>query len=107
MLRLQYQKELVASHVTIQTKFNYAWGLVKSPMREHQVEGVRLLQGMYYCSRYEDVNLSGSQQKYIVLNLPGDESVCTTWHWDITRWAITKRQRSSTVRHASRELGLL
>ena len=29
----------------MQTKFNYAWGLVKSPLREHQVEGVRLLQG--------------------------------------------------------------
>ena len=46
MLRLQYQKELAQSHVTVQTKFNYAWGLVKSPVREHQVEGVRLLQGM-------------------------------------------------------------
>lgn len=45
VLRLQYQKELAQSHVTVQTKFNYAWGLVKSPLREHQVEGVRLLQG--------------------------------------------------------------
>ena len=45
VLRLQYQKELSQSHVTVQTKFNYAWGLVKSPLREHQVEGVRLLQG--------------------------------------------------------------
>ena len=50
MLRLQYQKELAQSHITVQTKFNYAWGLVKSPVREHQVEGVRLLQGMPpYC----------------------------------------------------------
>nr|VWO94679.1 DNA ligase (EC [Ganoderma boninense] len=47
VLRLQYQKELSQSHVTVQTKFNYAWGLVKSPLREHQVEGVRLLQGAY------------------------------------------------------------
>ncbi|KAI0727529.1 hypothetical protein C8Q72DRAFT_781504 [Fomitopsis betulina] len=47
VLRLQYQRELAQSHVTIQTKFNYAWGLVKSPMREHQVEGVRLLQDIY------------------------------------------------------------
>ncbi|KZT65629.1 mitochondrial fission 1 protein [Daedalea quercina L-15889] len=47
VLRLQYQKELSQSHVTIQTKFNYAWGLVKSPVREHQVEGVRLLQEIY------------------------------------------------------------
>ena len=47
VLRIQYEKELSASHVTTQTKFNYAWGLVKSPQREHQVEGVRLLQGAY------------------------------------------------------------
>ncbi|EGN96596.1 hypothetical protein SERLA73DRAFT_154104 [Serpula lacrymans var. lacrymans S7.3] len=47
VLRLQYQKELVQSHVTIQTQFNYAWGLVKSPLRDHQVEGVRLLQEIY------------------------------------------------------------
>ncbi|EED80915.1 predicted protein [Postia placenta Mad-698-R] len=47
VLRLQYQKELSQSHVTTQTKFNYAWGLVKSPMREHQAEGVRLLQELY------------------------------------------------------------
>lgn len=47
VLRLQYQKELAQAHVTTQTKFNYAWGLVKSPIREHQVEGVRLLQGAY------------------------------------------------------------
>ncbi|KAF5383518.1 hypothetical protein D9615_003595 [Tricholomella constricta] len=47
VLRLQHEKELAQAHVTIQTKFNYAWGLVKSPMREHQVEGVRLLQEIY------------------------------------------------------------
>ena len=47
VLRTQYQKELAQNHVTIQTKFNYSWGLVKSPMRDHQVEGVRLLQGVY------------------------------------------------------------
>jgi len=47
VLRLQYQKELAQAHVTVQTKFNYAWGLVKSPMHEHQVEGVRLLQDIY------------------------------------------------------------
>ena len=45
MLRLQYQKEVSQSHVTVQSKFNYAWGLIKSPKREHQVEGVGLLQG--------------------------------------------------------------
>ena len=47
VLRVQYQKELAQNHVTIQTKFNYSWGLVKSPMRDHQVEGVQLLQGVY------------------------------------------------------------
>ncbi|KAH9945703.1 hypothetical protein B0H21DRAFT_822789 [Amylocystis lapponica] len=47
VLRVQYQKELSQSHVTVQTKFNYAWGLVKSPVRDHQVEGVRLLQEIY------------------------------------------------------------
>ncbi|KAH9935938.1 mitochondrial fission 1 protein [Epithele typhae] len=47
VLKLQYQKELAQAHVTIQTKFNYAWGLVKSPLREHQVEGVKLLQEIY------------------------------------------------------------
>jgi len=47
VLRIQYQKELAQNHVTIQTKFNYSWGLVKSPVRDHQVEGVRLLQEIY------------------------------------------------------------
>jgi len=47
VLRIQYQKELAQNHVTIQTKFNYSWGLIKSPMRDHQVEGVRLLQEIY------------------------------------------------------------
>ncbi|KAK1221045.1 mitochondrial membrane protein [Marasmius sp. AFHP31] len=45
VLRLQYERESLQAHVTVQTKFNYAWGLVKSPLREHQVEGVKLLQG--------------------------------------------------------------
>ncbi|EAU90349.2 mitochondrial fission 1 protein [Coprinopsis cinerea okayama7 len=47
VLRLQYQKELSQAHVTTQTKFNYAWGLVKSPIRDHQIDGVRLLQDIY------------------------------------------------------------
>ncbi|KZT59917.1 mitochondrial fission 1 protein [Calocera cornea HHB12733] len=47
VLRQQYNIELEKSHVTVQTKFNYAWGLVKSPQREHQVEGVKLLQEIY------------------------------------------------------------
>ncbi|PFH51888.1 hypothetical protein AMATHDRAFT_141310 [Amanita thiersii Skay4041] len=47
VLRLQYQKELAQAHVTVQTTFNYAWGLVKSPIHDHQVEGVRLMQDIY------------------------------------------------------------
>ncbi|KAF8239359.1 mitochondrial fission 1 protein [Tricholoma matsutake] len=47
VLRKQHEKELSQVHVTVQTKFNYAWGLVKSPLRDHQVEGVRLLQEIY------------------------------------------------------------
>ncbi|KAH8093797.1 mitochondrial fission 1 protein [Cristinia sonorae] len=47
VLRLQYEKEISQSHVTVQTTFNYAWGLVKSPMKDHQVEGVRLLGELY------------------------------------------------------------
>ncbi|KAF7370720.1 Mitochondrial fission 1 protein [Mycena sanguinolenta] len=47
VLRLQYQKELAQGYVTVQTKFNYAWGLIKAPLRAHQVEGVRLLQELY------------------------------------------------------------
>lgn len=53
VLRIQYQKELGQNHVTIQTKFNYSWGLVKSPIRDHQVEGVRLLQGVYTPTSYQ------------------------------------------------------
>ncbi|KAF8492998.1 hypothetical protein F5888DRAFT_1618358 [Russula emetica] len=47
VLRTQYEKEVAQSHITTQTKFNYAWGLVKSPVREHQVEGVQLLADIY------------------------------------------------------------
>ncbi|KAJ3561449.1 hypothetical protein NP233_g10189 [Leucocoprinus birnbaumii] len=47
VLRRQYQKELSAAHITTQTKFNYAWGLVKSPVHDYQVEGVRLLQEIF------------------------------------------------------------
>jgi len=47
VLRTQYEREVAQSHVTTQTKFNYAWGLVKSPVREHQAEGVQLLADIY------------------------------------------------------------
>ncbi|KAK9239047.1 hypothetical protein V1525DRAFT_399663 [Lipomyces kononenkoae] len=41
VLRNQYVKE--EPFVSIQTKFNYAWGLIKSPRRDEQHLGVRLL----------------------------------------------------------------
>ncbi|KAK9467701.1 hypothetical protein V1512DRAFT_246455 [Lipomyces arxii] len=41
VLRTQYIKE--EPFVSIQTKFNYAWGLIKSPRREEESLGVRLL----------------------------------------------------------------
>ncbi|KDN42819.1 hypothetical protein RSAG8_06573, partial [Rhizoctonia solani AG-8 WAC10335] len=47
VLRIQYEKELSQGYVSVQTKFNYAWGLVKSHRREHQLEGVQLLLEIY------------------------------------------------------------
>jgi mitochondrial fission 1 protein len=46
VLRSQYLKELEAQHITVQTKFNYAWGLIKSEQHENQLEGVKLLTGI-------------------------------------------------------------
>jgi hypothetical protein len=55
VLQIQYAKEQELGHISSQTKFNYAWGLVKSPNKEQQVEGVGLLQGMFptslWCNR--------------------------------------------------------
>jgi hypothetical protein len=48
VLRSQYLKEQEAQHITVQTKFNYAWGLIKSEQHENQLEGVKLLTGMSY-----------------------------------------------------------
>lgn len=45
VLASQYQKELETGHVTTQTKFNYAWGLVKSKSREEMSRGIALLTG--------------------------------------------------------------
>ncbi|EJP64191.1 hypothetical protein ACQRIT_002157 [Beauveria bassiana] len=45
VLRAQYEKE--GTMVGIQTKFNYAWGLVKSTNREDQQLGVRLLSDIF------------------------------------------------------------
>ena len=43
MLRKQYEAE--GHFVGVQTKFNYAWGLIKSDKRVEQQLGVRLLTG--------------------------------------------------------------
>ncbi|KAJ5773378.1 Tetratricopeptide-like helical [Penicillium paradoxum] len=45
VLRAQYEKE--GDYVGIQTKFNYAWGLIKSNVRSEQQEGVRLLSEIF------------------------------------------------------------
>jgi len=48
VLRSQYEKE--GEYVGIQTKFNYAWGLIKSNTRDEQQEGVRLLSEIFRAS---------------------------------------------------------
>jgi len=45
VLRAQYEKE--GEYVGLQTKFNYAWGLIKSNSRQEQQEGVRLLSEIF------------------------------------------------------------
>ncbi|KXT15886.1 hypothetical protein AC579_5524 [Pseudocercospora musae] len=45
VLRSQYEKE--GEYVSLQTKFNYAWGLIKSTQRSEQQEGVRLLSDIF------------------------------------------------------------
>ncbi|CAG8499119.1 30324_t:CDS:2 [Gigaspora margarita] len=43
VLRRQFEKEVKEDDVTTQTKFNYAWGLIKSRRKNEQQLGVRLL----------------------------------------------------------------
>ncbi|KAI8389506.1 mitochondria fission 1 protein [Blakeslea trispora] len=45
VLRRQYIKE--GEYVTIQTKFNYAWGLIKSTQPDHLELGIKLLTEIY------------------------------------------------------------
>jgi len=45
VLRNQYEKE--GQFVGVQTKFNYAWGLIKSDKRPEQQMGVRLLTDIF------------------------------------------------------------
>jgi len=65
VLRSQYLKEQEAQHVTVQTKFNYAWGLIKSERHPDQLEGVKLLTGTLAHSSLVDAhthdrNIQGS-----------------------------------------------
>ncbi|KAJ2907342.1 Mitochondria fission 1 protein [Zalerion maritima] len=48
VLRAQYEKE--GDMVGVQTKFNFAWGLVKSSQRADQQLGVRLLSEIFRTS---------------------------------------------------------
>lgn len=48
VLRSQYEKE--GEYVSLQTKFNLAWGLIKSTTRSEQQEGVRLLSEIFRAS---------------------------------------------------------
>ncbi|CAK4032674.1 Mitochondria fission 1 [Lecanosticta acicola] len=48
VLRSQYEKE--GEYVSLQTKFNFAWGLIKSADRSDQQEGVRLLSDIFRAS---------------------------------------------------------
>lgn len=48
VLRTQYEQE--GSYVGIQTKFNYAWGLIKSTSRNDQQTGVHLLSDIFRAS---------------------------------------------------------
>ncbi|KAF9583816.1 mitochondrial membrane protein [Lunasporangiospora selenospora] len=45
VLRKQYVRE--GEYVTEQTRFNYAWGLIKSKNRREQTQGVLLLTDIY------------------------------------------------------------
>ncbi|KAH0565201.1 mitochondrial membrane protein [Trichoglossum hirsutum] len=48
VLRSQFEKE--GEYVSVQTKFNYAWGLIKSSSRQDQQTGVRLLSEIFRSS---------------------------------------------------------
>ncbi|KAI9684335.1 MAG: mitochondrial membrane protein [Trizodia sp. TS-e1964] len=48
VLQAQYEKE--GEFVGVQTKFNYAWGLIKSQHRHDQQTGVRLLSDIFRTS---------------------------------------------------------
>ena len=43
VLHDQYDAEAASGHITTQTKFNYAWALIKSTQRHQMLQGVALL----------------------------------------------------------------
>lgn len=43
----QYEMEAASGHITTQTKFNYAWALIKSTQRQQMLQGVALLTEIY------------------------------------------------------------
>lgn len=45
VLHDQYETEAASGHITTQTKFNYAWALIKSQDRQQMLQGVALLTG--------------------------------------------------------------
>ncbi|WFD29952.1 mitochondrial membrane protein [Malassezia sp. CBS 17886] len=47
VLHDQYETEAASGHITTQTKFNYAWALIKSPARHQMLQGVALLTEIY------------------------------------------------------------
>ncbi|KAF9204418.1 mitochondrial membrane protein [Haplosporangium sp. Z 27] len=52
ILKKQYIRE--GEYVTEQTRFNYAWGLIKSKTRRDQTQGVLLLTGHFKLGNYND-----------------------------------------------------
>ena len=47
VLHDQYDAEAASGHITTQTKFNYAWALIKSTQRHQMLQGVALLTDIY------------------------------------------------------------
>lgn len=47
VLHDQYDTEAASGHITTQTKFNYAWALIKSQDRQQMLQGVALLTGTH------------------------------------------------------------
>jgi hypothetical protein len=106
VLKSQYETELAAGHVTTQTKFNYAWGLVKSKQRGDMSMGVGLLTGESRPTCLRNVTIgprltfflfAGWCQKSTARTHHEGASASTTSRSATTRWATTTRRAASTV----------